>query len=311
MTLFELLFNGSFSHKTDALRPFPLSQFSLALMRLLNILTQCFAVPGFILLTLAAFVASESSFTGLVSHKLVKRERAFDLAYIESELEEQDEEMRMRGQRKRLPQWDEAINDERCQARCNEKLRSGLDMVKAHLAFGSIGVPPVIDETDLMLFCRLDVQHDQCLYQCGFTVQFNMRDFVCKKHYGEMAILLPCYSFAAPTLRKECGASRCGPYSELEATLLGYAHRCRLLVCDLDCTRRVLFTKCGSLQGAQAAALLVNYTREQVGFWMRDLAAEMKLKVSAITPRSCSRIFCDNFDVRNCTTNARPLLTQK
>lgn len=57
---------------------------------------------------------------------------------------------------------------------------------QAHMAFGSIGVPPVIDSTDLALFCRLDSQHDRCLRDCGFTVQFNMRDYVCKRHYQEV-----------------------------------------------------------------------------------------------------------------------------
>uniref|UniRef100_A0A183UGE7 Apple domain-containing protein n=1 Tax=Toxocara canis TaxID=6265 RepID=A0A183UGE7_TOXCA len=56
----------------------------------------------------------------------------------------------------------------------------------AHMAFGSIGVPPVSDSTDLALFCRLDTQHDRCLRDCGFTVQFNMRDYVCKRHYEEV-----------------------------------------------------------------------------------------------------------------------------
>lgn len=51
------------------------------------------------------------------------------------------------------------------------------------MGFASISVPPVVDEYDLLLYCRLDLQHDGCLRKCGFTVQFNMRDFVCKNNY--------------------------------------------------------------------------------------------------------------------------------
>ncbi|VDK19450.1 unnamed protein product [Anisakis simplex] len=113
---------------------------------------------------------------------------------------------------------DDALDDEKCHQKCNERLKSSLDMVKVHQGFGSIGVPPVVDATDLMLFCRYDSEHDKCLRECGFTVQFNMRDFVCKQHYAEMESLLSCYTKAAPALQRQCGAQRCGPYDGLTQT---------------------------------------------------------------------------------------------
>lgn len=57
------------------------------------------------------------------------------------------------------------------------------------MAFGSIGVPPLVDKTDLKLFCRLDNQHNRCLHDCGFAVQFNMHDFICKHYYSEVSII--------------------------------------------------------------------------------------------------------------------------
>uniref|UniRef100_A0A0M3IMF5 Uncharacterized protein n=1 Tax=Ascaris lumbricoides TaxID=6252 RepID=A0A0M3IMF5_ASCLU len=199
----------------------------------------------------------------------MKRERAFDLAHLESDLEreedrrqksfnarignllrdeaindelckkkcndqlksgldmvksdlEREEDRRQKSFNARIGNLlrDEAINDELCKKKCNDQLKSGLDMVKAHMAFGSIGVPPVIDSTDLVLFCRLDSQHDRCLRDCGFTVQFNMRDYVCKRHYQEMNLLLPCFAHAASMLKRQCGSERCGPYGGAENTIL-------------------------------------------------------------------------------------------
>ncbi|KHN79614.1 hypothetical protein Tcan_18662 [Toxocara canis] len=200
------------------------------------------------------------------AHKIAKRERAFNLVRLESELErEEDRKHRSLNARLGNSLRDEAINDELCQSKCNERLKSGLDMVKAHMAFGSIGVPPVSDSTDLALFCRLDTQHDRCLQDCGFTVQFNMRDYVCKRHYEEMNSLLRCFAYAAPTLKRQCGEERCGPYGDAENTILGrYAHRCRMLVCDIMCTRSVLLRRCGLREGTRATKYLFNYTREQV-----------------------------------------------
>lgn len=51
-------------------------------------------------------------------------------------------------------------------------------------------MPSVEDELDLQLFCRLDSEHDQCLQNCGYDIQFNMRDYVCKDHFIEVVILL-------------------------------------------------------------------------------------------------------------------------
>jgi hypothetical protein len=77
---------------------------------------------------------------------------------------------------------EEEGEEEGCRRKCNDELRMGMDMVKvgmirkiiilnelflfhfkAHSAFGSIGVPSVVEQLDLLLFCRLDAAHDQCL----------------------------------------------------------------------------------------------------------------------------------------------------
>uniref|UniRef100_A0A914RX82 Secreted protein n=1 Tax=Parascaris equorum TaxID=6256 RepID=A0A914RX82_PAREQ len=60
-----------------------------------------------------------------------------------------------------------------------------------------------------------------------------------------MNLLLPCFAHAAWMLKRHCGSERCGPYGGPENTILGYAHRCRVLICDMICTRSVLLRRCG------------------------------------------------------------------
>uniref|UniRef100_A0A183D7C3 Clathrin light chain n=1 Tax=Gongylonema pulchrum TaxID=637853 RepID=A0A183D7C3_9BILA len=145
----------------------------------------------------------------LFLQKRFKRERAFDLAHIESDLEE-EELRKARWEQSRAKDF-ALFRDKMCQDKCNDNLRRGLDMVKtsidqylvnsqliilkvlllkAHVAFGSIGVPPLVDGTDLKFFCRLDNQHSRCLHDCGFAVQFNMHDFICKRYYLEVVVIL-------------------------------------------------------------------------------------------------------------------------
>uniref|UniRef100_A0AC35G3M0 Uncharacterized protein n=1 Tax=Panagrolaimus sp. PS1159 TaxID=55785 RepID=A0AC35G3M0_9BILA len=174
-------------------------------------------------------------------------------------------------------------------------------MVKAHTAFGSIGVPSVTEEIDLQMFCRLDTAHDRCLRDCGFEIQFNMRDYVCRDRYWEMIANLPCYNQASHQLKRHCGGTRCGPYKELEVTLPGFGQRCRTLVCDLSCTRAILMRECGPPIGLRAYKFLLDYTRIQVTSWMTDTARINQKLISQIIPRSCSRLFCDRFDTSNCT----------
>uniref|UniRef100_A0A158Q6M3 DB domain-containing protein n=1 Tax=Dracunculus medinensis TaxID=318479 RepID=A0A158Q6M3_DRAME len=138
------------------------------------------------------------------------------LAYIESKIKKKDELAK-------LPQKNQTLgNDNICQSKCKEKFRTGFDMIKVHLAFGTIGVPSVIDEIDLMLFCRLDMQHDNCLKDCGFSIKFNIRDFIC------------------------------------------YAHRCRLLLCDLQCTKSAIFQANDAQSSRRAMEFLISYSRKQV-----------------------------------------------
>lgn len=81
--------------------------------------------------------------------KRLKRERAFDLLKIETALEDYDEEMQVHGNQRSLSKYkfrtkaicldgqslrrDDALNDEKCQKKCNEELKRGLDMVKVKI----------------------------------------------------------------------------------------------------------------------------------------------------------------------------------
>ncbi|KAI3421882.1 hypothetical protein GPALN_012425 [Globodera pallida] len=151
-----------------------------------------------------------------------------------------------------------------CRQQCDEQLRMGLDMVKAHSAFGSIGVPSVLDVLDLQLFCRVDTDHDTCLLGLKF-LQFNMRDFVCKRKRKELISHLGCYAHAAPQLRRQCGTARCGPYRELELSLIGVSQRCRTLLCDLECTRTRLAQQSACRErGRPALQYLLTYSQIQV-----------------------------------------------
>uniref|UniRef100_A0A7E4ULM5 CPG4 domain-containing protein n=1 Tax=Panagrellus redivivus TaxID=6233 RepID=A0A7E4ULM5_PANRE len=241
---------------------------------------------------------------GYEGHKVirrVKRERAFDLLRLERALDSALPDSSRLGD---IPVRDlkSAVDDDtKCQEKCNTDLKIGLDMVKAHTAFGSMGVPSVLDELDLQMFCRLDTAHDRCLRACGFEIQFNMRDYVCVDHYSEMLANLPCFNYASPQLKRQCGSRTCGPYKELEVSVLGFAQRCRSLVCDLVCTHRVLRTQCGGAAGVRAFRFLLDYTRTQVTAWMQDTARNSAKSVADVMPRSCSRLFCERFDATNCT----------
>uniref|UniRef100_A0A914DK40 Domain of unknown function DB domain-containing protein n=1 Tax=Acrobeloides nanus TaxID=290746 RepID=A0A914DK40_9BILA len=231
-------------------------------------------------------------------HKLVKREEAFDLVKIEATFNKNEEG---RGFKRR----DSVPSEEKCQEKCNDDLRAGLDMVKAHTSFGSIGVPSVNDRLDLIMFCRLDSAHDECLRRCGYEVQFNMRDFVCQTHFNEMIQNQPCYQRAAAFLKRRCGERRCGPYTDLELSVVGFGNRCRTLVCDLACSRTVLLRQCGTTNGSRASRFLVDYTKAQITTWMRETSTSMHLPISQIMPSSCARIFCPRF---NCSNDQTPVV---
>ncbi|CAD5211606.1 unnamed protein product [Bursaphelenchus okinawaensis] len=222
----------------------------------------------------------------------------FDLLRIERRFEDEFS----RRQRLNARSIDDGLSDdEKCQKSCNEKLRTSLDMVKAHTSFGSVGVPSVTEKEDLIYFCKFDAENDRCLRECGYEIQFNMRDYVCKARFEEMVVNLPCYARAAPQLKRVCGARKCGPYDELELTLSGYSKRCRSVLCDLTCMQSVLIGNCGQVAGLRAYKFLLDYTRVQVATWIRDSAQQMQKAVSQVIPRTCSRLFCEQFDAQNCT----------
>ncbi|CEF70851.1 Hypothetical protein SRAE_X000018100 [Strongyloides ratti] len=254
------------------------------------------------------FKSASSDYINLLetfkSHKLVKRSRAFELVRLESQIKRFHIHERF-SRAKSLGielQQDEAIEDKKCQEKCNEDLRTGLDMVKAHSSFGSIGVPSVLDEDDLNMFCKIDGRHDECLRNCGFDIQFNMRDFVCVKKRDEMIYNLPCYVISSSELKRNCGQLHCGPYSELSVTLNGFSQRCRTLLCDLNCTNRILVNKCGQNEGQRAFNFLVDYTKEQIFSWIKSATREEEniSNIQNIVPQSCARIFCPNFNITKC-----------
>ncbi|KAE9421336.1 hypothetical protein Angca_001711, partial [Angiostrongylus cantonensis] len=158
---------------------------------------------------------------------------------------------------------DEVMRDIKCLNRCNYRLDMGMDMVNMHKSFGSIGVPSVMERNDLKRFCLLDREHTQCVEECGYNVQFNLREYVCKRRFEEMSNHLACYARAAPVLSRHCRA-RCGDYSPLLYNFLGYAQRlCRQLFCDHNCTNFVLYRVCPVDQAKSAAAFLLDFTRVQ------------------------------------------------
>jgi len=243
--------------------------------------------------------------------------RAFDLAQIEARFEgQQQAETEERGLSlsptapgEAARHRDDVSPDVRCQAECDRRLHSGLDMVKAHNAFGSLGLPSLIDEADLRFFCHLDNEHSQCLARCGFTVTFNMRDYVCKERTNEMVAVLPCYARAAGSLKRRCGSQRCGPYEEDEPgtehrSAGSYGRKCNVMTCDLHCSREMLIGECGRENGIRSAQFLLDYSRLQVKQWMLDLADDLKQSISTVVPSTCLRIFCDRFTTENCTLQA-------
>ncbi|KAF7638524.1 hypothetical protein Mgra_00001898 [Meloidogyne graminicola] len=184
----------------------------------------------------------------------------------------------------------------------------GLDMVKSHSSFGSIGVPSVIDKLDLQLFCNLDLDHDKCLIRCGFQVQFNMREFVCNSKREELISHLNCYSNSSLNLKKNCGSLRCGPYNELKLTFNGMGQRCRTILCDLNCIQKILNKEPNCREnGKPAIEYLIKYSQLQVFYWLKEIFNGNKIITNwQKWPRTCSKLICENIrineqkNVKNC-----------
>ncbi|CAI5443224.1 unnamed protein product [Caenorhabditis angaria] len=190
---------------------------------------------------------------------------------------------------------DEVVNDAKCLQKCNNRLNIGMDMVNAHMAFGSIDVPSVVEKRDLELFCMLDYEHSQCIDECGYSVQFNLREYVCRNRFPEMLQNLPCYAKSAPVLKKYC-RPRCGVYKPLTHSQEGYSSRCRQLLCDHTCTSFILKKVCPEEKGEKAADYLLEFTRLQVDYWMKDF---LKTGRNLRIPASCEKLQCDNFKCQN------------
>ncbi|KAK6735144.1 hypothetical protein RB195_018373 [Necator americanus] len=162
------------------------------------------------------------------------------------------------------------------------------------MSFGSIDLPSVVEQRDLELFCLLDRQHTQCVDECGYAVQFNLREYVCRSKFDEMLTHMPCYVQAAPALLRHC-RPRCGTYTSLQHTLSGYAQRCRQLLCDHSCVNFILGKICPGEEARRAGAFLLEFTRLQVNYWMNDLMRTLNVSSEASYPSSCARLQCDDF----------------
>ncbi|WKX97623.1 hypothetical protein Q1695_013356 [Nippostrongylus brasiliensis] len=243
------------------------------------------------------------------SHHLEKKREpsAFLLARLQREYDTDYENEELGGRRGKSDvsmRRDEVVSDTQCLQRCNKRLNVGMDMVNAHMAFGSIDVPSVMERRDLELFCYLDSKHSQCVDECGYAVQFNLREFVCKKRFNEMAQHLSCYARAAPVLSRHC-RSRCGDYTPLVHTPEGYADRCRQLLCDHTCTNFILAKVCPRNEAQTAGRFLLEFTRMQVEYWIKDYVRTHNVSVAHVYPSSCARLRCDDFSAKNCLRPAR------
>ncbi|GMS85034.1 hypothetical protein PENTCL1PPCAC_7209 [Pristionchus entomophagus] len=229
---------------------------------------------------------------------------SFTLAYLQRDAEtESDEISSVPREQIRLPEGsrrrDFVVNDAKCLARCNKELTTGMDMVDAHTAFGSIDVPSVMSAKDLELFCSLDAAHSQCIDDCGYSVQFNLREYICRRKRQEMTEFIPCYRATAPFLTRYC-RPRCGAYHALEHSTQGYGARCRQLLCDHTCTEYLLRRVCGAEEGRRASDFLLHFSRIQVDFWISDYARVQRVNAAEIYPSQCLRLHCDGFDLKNC-----------
>ncbi|GMT15987.1 hypothetical protein PFISCL1PPCAC_7284, partial [Pristionchus fissidentatus] len=230
---------------------------------------------------------------------------SFALAYLQkgAEEEDSDEAAAVPREQIRLPDGsrrrDFVVNDAKCLARCNKELTIGMDMVDAHSAFGSIDVPSVMSSKDLELFCALDGVHSQCIDDCGYSVQFNLREYICRRKRQEMIEFIPCYRTTAPFLARYC-RPRCGAYHPLEHSSTGYGARCRQLLCDHTCSEYLLRRVCGAEEGKRAAEFLLHFSRIQVDFWISDYARVHRENAAEIYPQQCMRLHCDGFDLKNC-----------
>ncbi|KAJ1370031.1 hypothetical protein KIN20_031662 [Parelaphostrongylus tenuis] len=223
--------------------------------------------------------------------QLARIQRDYDLDYDAGEF----------GTSRERNSWlrrDDIVNDIKCLNRCNYRLDMGMDMVNMHRSFGSIDVPSVIERNDLKRFCRLDEEHTQCVEECGYVVEFNLREYVCKKRFDEMLSHLACYARAAPVLSRRCRA-RCGGYSPLHHSFLGYALRCRQLFCDHTCINLMLYKVCRVDEAKSAGAFLLDFTRMQVNSWLKHYARTFNISLEEVYPSSCAQLQCDGF-TRQC-----------
>ncbi|CAO4364430.1 unnamed protein product [Caenorhabditis nigoni] len=233
---------------------------------------------------------------GPTGFSLARIQKQYDDDYDSTEDSGTSRKSTVDGSRRR----DEVVNDAKCLQKCNNQLNIGMDMVNAHMAFGSIDVPSVVEKRDLEMFCMLDYQHSQCIDECGYSVQFNLREYVCRNRFPEMLQHLPCYARAAPALIRHC-RPRCGGYKALVHTQDGYSQRCRQLLCDHTCSTYILKRLCPDETGIAASNYLLEFTRLQVDYWMKDFTKQSKSRI----PLTCRKVQCRDFKLANCRSTAR------
>uniref|UniRef100_A0A1I7W7F9 Apple domain-containing protein n=1 Tax=Heterorhabditis bacteriophora TaxID=37862 RepID=A0A1I7W7F9_HETBA len=200
-----------------------------------------------------------------------KTPSAFSLARLQRDYEddyENDPEFNNKGGADGSRRRDDVVSDTKCLQRCNNRLNIGMDMV---------------NHRDLNLFCLLDRQHSQCIDECGYSVQFNLREYVCRHRFGEVEIMLKLSD------------------SNKWLITIYFLFRCRQLLCDHACVNFILGKVCESGLGKKAANFLLDFTRLQVEYWVQDFAKSKNLSPTEAYPSSCARLQCDDFHAYNCT----------
>uniref|UniRef100_A0A914W0L7 Uncharacterized protein n=1 Tax=Plectus sambesii TaxID=2011161 RepID=A0A914W0L7_9BILA len=229
------------------------------------------------LLSIANVVSGSTLYDHNLAKTITKRRSGFGLAELENN------------------QNAEGLDpQENCRQKCNSDLLQKLDEVKVYGGFGNLGLPDTFDKENLDKFCRADREHDDCIVACGYLIQFNVRDYVCKTHYSKMLSFLPCYKQSATELKAQCEDEQCGQHERYAPNMDGYAKRCNRLLCNLKCASGVLTARCvGRLQGKEAAQFLTDFTNYQVNTWSLTSSAQMVVQgKTPVFPTACVPFLC-------------------
>ncbi|CAJ0607307.1 unnamed protein product, partial [Cylicocyclus nassatus] len=62
---------------------------------------------------------------------------------------------------------------------------------------------------------------------------------------------------------------------------------------------------CPPVEGKRAGQFLLEFTRMQVDYWVRDFVRTHNVSLELAYPHSCARLRCDNFATGNCMKRKR------